>query len=135
MGIDSNKSLGSSYEEDFARILFENGFWVHLLRQTEAGQPADLIACRNGRTFLIDCKVCSNGNFPISRMEENQKLAMQAFMDAGNSEPWFALEVDGQTYMIPFHFMLRHPTPTLSQTQIMRYGETIEEWLGEWFTQ
>lgn len=133
----SNKALGTSYEERFAVALWEQGFWVHLLKQTEAGQPADVIACRGGKTFLIDCKVCSDGTFPLSRIEENQELAMKAFMDAGNEEPWFALEVDGETYMLPFHFMLhqiKSQKRKLSRLTILFYGLKLDAWVGEWFT-
>lgn len=134
----SNKAIGTSYEERFAVALWEQGFWVHLLKQTEAGQPADVIACRGGKTFLIDCKMCSDGTFPLSRIEENQELAMKAFMEAGNEEPWFALEVDGETYMLPFHFMLSQMTwagkRSLSRKVITERGMKLGEWIGAWFT-
>ena len=133
MGTDSNKALGTAFEEAFAEELYNRGFWVHLLRQTEAGQPADLIAARNGKTFLIDAKVCSGGKFPLSRIEENQKLAMTEFLARGNEAGWFALLLDGETYMLPLSFMMRYPTPYLNRAQIKHYGETLEDWLKEWF--
>ena len=43
----SNKKLGNSFEEEFAELLYEHGFWVHLLQQNAAGQPADIIATKN----------------------------------------------------------------------------------------
>lgn len=133
METPSNKSLGTSYEELFARKLFERGFWVHLFRQTEDGQPADLIACRNGRAFLFDCKACSSGKFPLSRVEENQKLAMTEFVQRGNEESWFALQVDGNDYLLPFSFMMRHPTSYLNREQIKHYAISLDEWEKEWF--
>lgn len=133
----SNKALGTAYEEDLARALYEKGFWVHLLRQTEAGQPADIIACREGKAFLIDAKVCSDGSFPLSRIEENQELAMKAFMDAGGEEGWFALLIDEETYMLPLHFMIAYRAwngKSLSKKTVMERGFTLDEWEGQWFT-
>ena len=129
----SNKSLGTAYEEAFAEELFKRGFWVHLLRQNESGQPADLIACRNGRAFLFDCKVCMNGKFPLNRIEENQKLGMSEFTLRGNEDGWFALLLDGETYLLPLHFMMRHPMKYLNRDQIKHYGISIDEWEREWF--
>ena len=133
----SNKALGTSYEEALAGMLYERGFWVHLIRQTEAGQPADIIACRGGKAFLIDAKVCSDGSFPLSRIEENQELAMKAFMDAGGEEGWFALLIDEETYMLPLHFMIAYRAwngKSLSKKTVMERGFTLDEWEGQWFT-
>ena len=55
----TNKKLGNTFEAELCEILFEEGFWAHNLAQNQAGQPADVLAARNGRTYLIDCKVCS----------------------------------------------------------------------------
>ena len=133
----SNKALGTSYEERLAEELFNRGFWVHLIRQTEEGQPADLIACRNGKAFLIDAKVCSDGTFPLYRIEENQELAMKAFMEAGNETGWFALLVDDETYMLPLSFFLMHRAwsgRSLSKKTIKDRAFTLDEWEMQWFT-
>ena len=55
----SNKKLGNSFESELCEILSMYGFWCHNLAQNSAGQPADVIAVRNGKAYLIDCKVCS----------------------------------------------------------------------------
>ena len=82
----TNKKIGNDFESDFCEILFENGFWTHNLAQNASGQPADVIAARNGKTYLIDCKVCSNRGFALSRMEENQDLSMELWKDTGNGD-------------------------------------------------
>lgn len=133
----SNKALGTSYEERVAEELHRYGFWVHLLKQGASGQPADLIACRNGRAYLIDAKVCSDGTFPLSRLEENQELGMKAFMDAGNAGGWFALLVDDATYMVPLHFLLwfahRSNVRKVPRKTIVERGILLSEWVKEWY--
>ena len=52
----SNKKIGNGFEAEFCEKLFQNGYWVHNLAQNAAGQPADVIAVRNGVAFLIDSK-------------------------------------------------------------------------------
>lgn len=134
MGTNSNKALGTAFEEELARMLYERGFWVHLLRQTEAGQPADIIACRDGKPFLIDCKVCSDGSFLLSRIEENQELAMKEFFRRGNDTGWFALQVDGDTFFFPLYYFLRlktHEIKRIPEATIRKAGYTLDEWVRE----
>jgi Holliday junction resolvase len=80
----TNKKLGNDFEAEFCEILFENGFWAHNMAQNAAGQPADVIAVRNEKSYIIDCKVCSNGRFPLSRIEDNQHLSMKLWEESGN---------------------------------------------------
>ena len=89
----SNRSDGSRFENQIAEALSRNGFWVHILQQNKAGQPADLIVCRGQYTTLIDCKVISGGYFPLSRVEENQQYAMKLFSERTENACWFAMEL------------------------------------------
>ena len=66
----SNKKSGNQFEATLCEILAEEGFWCHNLAQNSAGQPADVIAVKNGEAYLIDCKVCSRGRFSFDRIEE-----------------------------------------------------------------
>ena len=51
----SNKKLGNKFENEFADILADEfGFWVHLLNQNKSGQPADIIAVKNIKSFLFN---------------------------------------------------------------------------------
>lgn len=88
----SNKKDGSAFEKEFAEKLSVNGYWVHLLRDNQNGQPFDLIAVRDGEAFAFDCKDCASEKFLLSRIEENQKTAMRLWMECGNNEPMFALQ-------------------------------------------
>lgn len=127
----NNKRLGNSFEAEFCEILFENGFWTHNLAQNASGQPADVIAARNGKTYLIDCKVCSNRGFALSRMEENQDLSMELWKACGNGEGWFAVLIGEQIAMIP-HFTvkaLRNQQSYMNEMEIREYGTPLEKWL------
>lgn len=127
----SNRKLGNQFEQELCKLLSDVGFWTHNLAQNASGQPADVIAARNGKTYLIDCKVCSTRGFALSRMEENQDLSMELWKESGNGEGWFALKVGGHIVMIP-HFTMKalsHEKSVLSFTDIMEYGVKLDRWL------
>lgn len=127
----NNKRIGNSFEAEFCEILFENGFWTHNLAQNASGQPADVIAARNGKTYLIDCKVCSVRGFALSRMEENQDLSMELWKSTGNGEGWFAVLIGEQIVMIP-HFTvkaLRATQSYMNELELREYGTPLEKWL------
>ena len=129
--MSNNKKLGNDFESRFCEILYSEGFWVHNLAQNSAGQPADVIAARNGKTYLIDCKVCSNRGFALSRMEENQNLSMELWKDTGNGEGWFAVLIGEQIVMIP-HFTvkaLRAAQSHMNELELREYGTPLEKWL------
>lgn len=98
-----NRTTGGRFEQDLSHLLHEHGFWVHVLQQNKAGQPADIIALRGSFHTLIDCKVISdNKGFPFERVEENQKFAMRMFQRRTGELCWFALRLpDGSMWMVP----------------------------------
>lgn len=128
----SNKKLGNDFESQFCEILFEQGFWCHNLAQNQVGQPADVIAVRNGKAYLIDCKVCVNDTFPFSRIESNQHTAMTLWKQSGNDYGWFALQLSSKDiYMIDHEWMI---TLSLSRSfigkdLITRYGLPLGRWI------
>ncbi len=128
----SNKAIGNSFERELADTLYNAGFWVHLLCQNQDGQPADIIAVKNKKAYLIDCKVCSTDKgFNLSRMEENQDLAMELWKDCGNGEGWFAVKLSDQVYMIP-HFTMkacRNQQSTMTPNDVFECGKKVELWL------
>lgn len=128
----TNKKLGNAFEREFADTLSEHGFWVHLLNQNQDGQPADIIAVKNKRAYLIDCKVCSTQKgFTLTRIEENQDLAMMLWKSCGNGEGWFALRIADRVYMIP-HVALQicsATRKTLSPGEIAVTGIPLEMWV------
>ena len=130
----SNKKLGNTFESDLCDTLYENGFWVHNMTQNKAGQPADIIAVRNGKAYLIDAKVCSNNEFPLKRIEENQSLAMELWSDRGNGQGWFALKLnDDEVYMLPYILLkaYSHNMTKLPEKDIREYGTAIGKWVNK----
>ncbi len=128
----SNKSAGTWFEREMAQVLHENGFWVHRFQDNVNGQPCDLIAARDGRAFLIDCKDCVRGVFSFSRIEENQVSAMRAFERAGNEPGWFALRAGGTVHMIgigQLDRMERAGEKRMDMSDMARYGMGLKEWL------
>ena len=126
----NNKNLGSRFETDLCEILSAHGFWVHLLNANKAGQPADIIAVRNKVSYLIDAKVCSDNKFPLSRVEENQDMAMDLWNECGNGLGWFALKTDAGIYMLS-HYCIKaysERQSSLSAKEIVELGLPLERW-------
>ena len=128
----TNKRLGNDFEQEVCEILSKHGFWTHNMAQNKAGQPADIIAVKNKTAYLIDAKVCSSRGFALSRMEENQDLAMELWEECGNGQGWFALKVPtGEIYMIP-HLNIKayqQRQSVLSFAEIHELGKPIERWV------
>lgn len=106
----SNKQSGNQFEQEFAEMLSQHGFWVHVMQQNKAGQPADIIAVKGWVCLLIDCKVISNNDgFPFKRVEENQRFAMRKFESVSRQRGWFALKLpDGQVRMVSYRQILQY---------------------------
>ena len=131
----TNKKLGNSFEQELCEKLSEYGFWTHNLAMNKSGQPADIIAVRNKQAYLIDAKVVSSPRgFALSRVEENQDLAMDLWNSKGNGQGWFALKVKDEIYMIP-HICIKALMATqssLSISEIHTIGKSLEKWVKKW---
>lgn len=130
----SNKSNGTAFERAFAQMLSENGFWVHLMKENQNGQPFDVIAAKNGQTYVFDCKDCQNGTFSLSRIEENQHSAMSLWSRTGNRPGLFALNVQGLVYLIPYRILAilqENGMKQLNRIEIARFGRRAEAWLDD----
>lgn len=127
----TNRKIGNSFETEFCELLYAHGFWVHNLAQNAAGQPADVIAVKGKTAYLIDCKVCSNNRFPLSRVEENQHFAMETWKACGNGEGLFALKVNNEIIMIP-HLTIKavsHEKSVMNLEDLREYGTKFERWV------
>ena len=129
----SNRALGNSFESELCDKLYHYGFWTHNMTQNKAGQPADVIAVKNGKAYLIDAKVCSDGKFPLSRIEENQELAMTLWKECGNEQGWFALKVQEKVYMVSHTVViaLKNRQSVLSFDDITKVGIPFERWVSK----
>ena len=126
--------MGNSFEDELCDILSGYGFWVLNVAQKKSGQPADVIAVKNKKAYLIDAKVCSDNRFVLSRIEENQDLSMDLWKECGNGIGWFALkldEYDTEVFMISHHIMTAYKDrqKSLSAKDIVVLGIPIETWV------
>lgn len=129
----SNKKLGNSFEQELCEKLAEYGFWTHNLAMNKSGQPADVIAVKNKIAYLIDAKVVSTSRgFALSRVEENQDLAMDLWNERGNGQGWFAFKLPtNEIYMIP-HLVIKAlmvSQSKLSVIEIFQMGKTLDKWV------
>lgn len=131
----SNKTAGNRFEQDLARKLSDMRFWVHVLQQNKAGQPADLIVAKGAYTTLIDCKVISgDGGFPLSRVEENQWYAMSKFAEITHNGCWFAMRLpDGQIRFVSSFAvfdLIALGAKRIPEDEIEAHGYTLDEWIS-----
>ena len=127
-----NKKLGNKFEKELSEILYNAGYWVHLLNQNKNGQPADIIAVKNKKAYLIDAKVCSLEKFAFKRVEENQHLSMQMFIDCGNTTPYFALKARNEIYMLSYKTirdLIKQGKKQLDFAEINKYSTRLSTWL------
>lgn len=83
----NNKRIGNDFEKEYAEILSQRGYWVTFLtpKRNIGSQPCDLIAIKDNKPILIDCKTCNTHLFPIKRIEENQRQAFKKYTKCGNT--------------------------------------------------
>jgi Holliday junction resolvase len=128
----TNKKLGNDFESELCKLLSSQGFWAHRFTQNCDGQPADIIAVKNKKAYLIDAKVCSTKNgFALHRLEDNQILAMQLWESCENGSGWFALQLETRVYMLPLFTMLafQNSQSYVSPSEIAEGGEDFERWV------
>lgn len=130
----SNKSNGTAFEREFARMLAGHDFWVHCIQDNANGQPFDVIAARDGVTYVFDCKDCRQERFPLSRIEENQKTAMELWWGCGNTEPLFVIRFPVQGVRLASFSVLmemeRAGHRSLQGNGIMQYTTPFERWMS-----
>lgn len=128
----SNKSRGTAFENEFAQILSDNGFWVHCMKDNHNGQPFDVIAARNGSTFVFDCKDCQGDKFLLSRIEENQHNAMTLWSMTGNSQGLFAIRIQDVIIIVrhtTIMIMKENGVKKMYGEELFKHGRTFEQWL------
>lgn len=133
---NDNRTVGGRFEQELAQMLSREGFWAHVLQQNKAGQPADLIAARGAYCTLIDAKVISDDKgFPLTRVEENQRLAMTRFSERTGNACWFAVRLpDGAIHLISSMFvlgMVAAGNSSISEKFIREYTYSYEDWMRE----
>lgn len=125
-----NRTVGGRFEEELCELLAANGWWAHNLAQNQVGQPADVIAVKDDLAVLIDCKVCANDEFALSRIEGNQEGAMTLWKARGNHYCEFAMKLtDGTIYMICFDDLKTLESQGVKTISDFTEWMTFEEWV------
>ena len=128
-----NKKLGNHFEKELCQILADAGYWTHNFASRKNGQPADIIAVKNGKAYLIDAKECTREIFPLKRMEYNQELSMGLWIECGNIEPYFALKARNEIYMVDYTTvidLISKGKKQLNLEDMNKYGTRLATWLG-----
>ena len=127
----SNKQAGNEFEREFCEILAKDGFWSHFMGGNRNGQPADIIAVRNKKAYLIDAKDCQNDRFVLSRVEDNQHMAMRCWEICGNNQGLFALNTSKGIYMLTYGMVQvldMADIKSLNMKSIEQYCVRYEDW-------
>lgn len=99
----NNKVKGTLFERKICDILKKKGYWVHFITPDYSGaQPFDIIAVKDGVALAADCKTCDAETFGINRLEDNQVMAFQKWLDCGNQDPVLFVEHSENIYVIPY---------------------------------
>ena len=128
-----NRTTGGKFEQELSHILAERGFWVHVMQQNKAGQPADIIAVKGKFHTLIDCKVCDGGFFSFDRIEDNQRSAMKTFFRKGGELSYFALKLPDESIRMvslePADTIKNRGKNRISAEDMTKETWNIEDWL------
>jgi hypothetical protein len=97
------KKIGNQTEKDFANLMFNKGWWVHILNDKVNGQPFDIIMAKNSAVWFLDVKNVSGKNYFLhNRIEPNQKSSMKMLMKRGISNVGFVICFDGEWYLLKY---------------------------------
>ena len=127
----NNKKAGNEFEREFCEMLSKDGFWSHFMGGNRNGQPADIIAVRNKKAYLIDAKDCQNDRFVLSRIEDNQHMAMRVWEICGNNRGLFALNTSKGVYMLTYgivQVLEMADIKSLNMQAIEKYCTPYGEW-------
>lgn len=84
--------IGKLTEEAIVQELYNLGYWTHLIASTNGGQPFDIIASRNQKTWFFDVKsIQSAKRFNFQRVEANQITAFRLLEACGTDTCGFIL--------------------------------------------
>lgn len=102
-----NKKIGNEFENEFANILYQEGYWVHLVtpKQHINSQPVDIIATKDNIFYAFECKTLHSKNkiFNLNRIEQNQILAYKKLKQTGNNNCYLVVKWnDKEIYQIHF---------------------------------
>ena len=76
--ISKQNIVGKKSENDISTLFKSRKYWALIIPKTVAGQPFDIIACKEDVAWLIDVKhlEASKASFAFERIEPNQRTSM-----------------------------------------------------------
>lgn len=120
----NNKKIGSDFEQEFCKILADNGFWVHFITPDRTGsQPFDVTAAKNGIAYAFDCKTCEAPTFSVNRLENNQIMAFDKWLMCGNENAYIAIKHNGNVYLVPYITIIAMKSVKISEVYMMKLEE------------
>lgn len=128
---NTNKKNGNRFETEICDYLSSKGWWAHNFAQNESGQPCDIIACKDGKAYLIDAKICKGNSFSATRIEQNQILSMTKFQKCGNEEGYFAIRIGGNIYMARLSYLIHQQANGAASINVKALVDdclTLEQW-------
>ena len=81
---------------------------------------------------MIDAKVCMYEVFPFRRIEDNQHLSMDMWIECGNASPQFALKCRNEIYMVSYSTikdLIKKGKKQLNFEDMNKYGVRLATWL------
>ena len=102
----NNKKLGTEFEREAVTLLSQKGYWVHFITPDSRGsQPFDIIASKDDKPLVADCKTSDKKWFSISRLEENQIMAFELWLKRGNTKAFIFIKYNEEIYQIPYRML------------------------------
>lgn len=110
----NNKKLGSSFENEWASALQQQGGWVHKVTPAENGsQPFDILHIKDGLAYGWECKTVNVYKFPLSRVENNQYYTFKSFEKH-----------------LPISFIFKHKSGEIYSIEAKKIIESIDNGLA-----
>ena len=128
MGLKQFKK-GSDFEQEFANLLSQYGFWATVLpKQRDGSQPFDVIAQKYGRAYNFDCKTVESKRFMLRRIEENQEKAFTKLAKCGCHSNYFAFKRNnGSIWITDAYYCISEKQAGLKSIEPGMI--TLEEWI------
>ena len=124
---------GTDFEQEFANLLSQYGFWATILpKQRDGSQPFDVQAQKYGKAYNFDCKTLEKLLFPLSRIEENQEKAFSKLESCGCHNNYFAIKDKiGTIYICEAHNLIVFKQSGDKSISPSQWGCTLEEWIKQ----
>ena len=99
----NQKKIGNQTEKEFAKMMYDKGWWVHLLNDKVNGQPFDCIMTRDNKTYFLDIKHVKDKNYFLhSRIEPNQHNAFKMLIKRKTTNCGFAIKFNDGWYFVRY---------------------------------